>query len=85
VREVLVTDLSPDSLNAWRIYTIKLRLDLLAAERESRTCTHISNVQAARQRAVDDITEICSTTWRPDVDALIPLLIDTATRYDDGH
>jgi len=73
-----MSDLSPDSLNAWRIYAIKRRLDQLAAERESDLCDTIAGVQQARQRAVNDITGICQKSWSPPIDALTSELIDTA-------
>ena len=73
-----MSELSPDSLNAWRIYAIKRRLDQLAAERKSDVCDTIAGVQEARQRAVNDITGICQKSWAPPVDKLTPELIDTA-------
>jgi len=77
-------DLSPDSLNAWRIYAIKRRLDQLTTERESDTCDTIAGVQQARQRAVSDIIGICQKGWVPPIDMLTPELIDVAIRRRDA-
>jgi hypothetical protein len=73
-------NLSLDSIDAWRIYTIKLRLELLAAERESSICNSVPRVNTARRHAVEDIATICAPSWKPDIDALMPALIDTIDR-----
>ena len=73
-----MAELSPDSLNAWRIYAIHQRLTQLAHERESGVCGTIAGVQEARARAVTDIRTIVANGWSPDINELTPELIEIA-------
>lgn len=67
------------NVDAQRIYSIRLVMRRLAAEREnSQVCGTVAGVREARARAVADIRAICDPEWCPEdlVDYLRQLGID---------